>query len=286
MEFTIAVMGLIQSTIIARSLATKTGQLIDNNKEVTSQGLSNVAGSFLSCFPACGSFNRSAANLEAGAMTPLAGIVSALALALLVFGASPLIARLPMPVMAGILFIVASNLIKIKDIKRLLSIRSEVRIIFVITLITALYGTLADGVFLGVFLSIVAYLRSVSVPEIELLFGLEAEQYRPAGMERATVLKVAGSLFFGSVTGLEKFLVRLNTRNGRQEPLVIICEQIQNMDESALDVLTNEALKRRKADGDLFLWLGNHKLDTVIRGSRLPEVIGDDHLLYHEGTVL
>jgi len=129
----------------------------------------------------------------------------------------------------------------------------------------------------------VAYLRSVSVPEIELLFGLEAEQYQPAGVEQARVLKVSGSLFFGSVAGLEKFLVDLNTREGRQRPLVILCEQVRNMDESALEVLTNEALKRREAGGDLFLWLGDHKLDTVIRGSRLPGVIDDDHLLYHEG---
>jgi len=131
-------MGLIQSTIIARNLSAKTGQLIDNNKEIASQGLSNAVGSFLSCFPACGSFNRSAANLEAGALTPLSGIVSALALALLVFRANPLIARLPMPVMAEILFIVAPGLINLKDIRRLLSIRGEARIIFVITLITTL----------------------------------------------------------------------------------------------------------------------------------------------------
>jgi len=52
------------------------------------------------------------------------------------------------------------------------------------------------------------------------------------------------------------------------------------MDQSALDVPTNEAVKRRKAGGDLFLWLGDHKLDAVIRGSRLPGTIGDDHLFY------
>jgi len=279
--FSIALMGLIQSTIIARNLATKTGQLIDNNKEVASQGLSNIVGSFLSCFPACSSFNRSAANLEAGALTPLAGIISALALALLVFSASPLIARLPMPVMAGVLFLVASGLIKIKDLKRLLSMPGEARIIFVVTLITALYGTLADGVFLGAFLSIVAYLKSVSVPDIQLLFDPEAKQYRPSGVERAMVLRVSGSLFFGSVSRLEKFFINLNTRNGRQDPLIIICEQIQNIDESALDALVYEALKRRKAGGDLFLWLGNHRLDAVIRGSQLLEVIGNDHILYY-----
>lgn len=60
----------------------------------------------------------------------------------------------------------------------------------------------------------------------------------------------------------------------------MLCEQIQNMDQSALDVPTNEAVKRRKAGGDLFLWLGDHKLDAVIRGSRLPGTIGDDHLFY------
>jgi len=278
--FSISLMGLIQSIIIAKNLATETGQLIDNNKEIASQGLSNIAGSFLSCFPACGSFNRSSANLEAGASTPLAGIVSALMLALLVFSASPLIARLPLPAVAGILFIVATSLIKIKDIKRLLLVRGEARIIFVLTLITALYGNLSDGVFLGAFLSIAAYLRSVSVPKIELLFGLGANQYQPSGVGPSTILKISGSLFFGSITELEKFLVDLNIRDGRKRPLVILCEQVQNIDESALDVFTNEALKRRKVGGDLFLWLGDHKLDTMIYNSRLPEIIGNDHLLY------
>jgi len=69
-----AVLGLMQSAVIARSLAVKSRQSdVKFNQEALGQGLSNLLGSFFSCFTSCGSFNRSAANLAADARTPRRG---------------------------------------------------------------------------------------------------------------------------------------------------------------------------------------------------------------------
>ena len=177
------VLGLMQSAVIARSLAAKTGQQgLDINQEVVGQGLSNVVGSFLSCFPSCGSFNRSAANLESGAKTPLVGIISALALALLVFLASPVIAYMPVPVMAGVLFMVGAALVKIKDIRHLLNTKGEGRIVFLAVIGTTLFSGVDDGVYLGIFLSIAGYLRGMSRPEIEIMFDNEKQHFLLPGM--------------------------------------------------------------------------------------------------------
>ena len=99
-SFMIAFLGLMQSAVIARAMGVKSGQIVDINQEVIGQGLSNIGGSFLSCYPSCGSFNRSAANLEAGGRTPLTGIISAVVLALLVILAAPVLAHLPLSVVA------------------------------------------------------------------------------------------------------------------------------------------------------------------------------------------
>jgi len=79
----------------ASSLALKSGQRIDSNQEFIGQGLSNIAGSFFSSFPSTGSFNRSGANYEAGAKTPMASVYSSLFLLVIVLIVAPWVAYLP-----------------------------------------------------------------------------------------------------------------------------------------------------------------------------------------------
>jgi len=177
--FFIAFLGLIQASLIARSMAAKSGQHIDINQEILGQGYANLAGSFLSCFPSCSSFNRSASNFEAKARTPLSALISVAALIILVIFATPLIAELPIAVMSGILILVGVGLIKKNDIYKLLQENNETRIIFTLTLATTLYGGLNNAVFLGIALSIYTYLRATSKPSIELLNDNAANKYLP-----------------------------------------------------------------------------------------------------------
>jgi SulP family sulfate permease len=274
----------MQSCVIARAMAIKSGQNVDMNQEVIGQGLSNIGGSFLSCFPSCGSFNRSASNLETGAITPLAGVISAFALALLIFFANPIIAEMPITVMAGVLFLVGAGLIKIPDIKKLLQIRGDARIMFLLCLGTTVYGGLDKGVFLGIFLSVVAYLRSTSKPELDLFFGEDAQQYVPANLAgKATVLQISGSVFFGSVHTLEQVLSDLSKVDNRQGHLVLASEYLHHLDMAGAEILLQEVKKRQKNGYQIAFWLRDHNLDEVLRHSGLMDAVGKENIHYTYG---
>jgi len=177
--FFVAFLGLIQASVIARAMAEKSGQHIDVNQEALGQGIANLAGSFLSCFPSCSSFNRSASNYEAGAYTPLSALISVLTLIVIIIFATPVIAHMPIAVMSGVLLLVGAGLIKKNDIIKVFRENKETRLIFLLTFVATVYGGLDHAVFLGIILSIVSYLRIVSKPKIELLQGQAAKQYVP-----------------------------------------------------------------------------------------------------------
>ena len=278
--FMIAFLGLMQSAVIARAMAVKSGQHIDIDQEVIGQGLSNVAGSFFSCYPSCGSFNRSASNIETGGRTPLVGIVSAICLAALVVFAAPVIAQMPLSVMAGVLFLVGAGLIKPKDIKTLLSVRGENRVAFLLVLFTTVYGGLEWAVMLGIAISVILYLRAVSKPEVDVLFENEAHQYMPEGVEDATVVQLSGSIFFGSTHSIERAFADIAHEDQRKKLLIIAGEHIDNMDEAGVAALLTEASKRKQSGGDMMLWLRNHKLDSLLERTGLMQMIGKDNIHY------
>lgn len=253
-----AVLGLMQSAVIARSLAAKSRQQgLDINQEVVGQGLSNVVGSFLSCFVSCGSFNRSAANLEAGAKTPLAGFVSAFALAGLVIVAAPLIKYLPIPVMAGVLFLVGAALVKPSEIKHLLAVKGGTRIVFVLVLATTLFSGVDDGVYLGIFLSIAGYLRGMSRPEVETVIDPLKENFLLPGMkaEDTTTISISGSLFFGSAQHLEKALTNIAIEDDRKKHLLILGNYLNGLDVSGASALAQEAAQRQANGQKAGIWL-------------------------------
>jgi SulP family sulfate permease len=245
------------------------------------QGLSNVIGSFLSCFVSCASFNRSAANLEAGARTPLAGLVSALALALLVFLAAPLIAWLPLPVMAGVLVLVGAALVKVQDIRHLLATRGGGRIVFVMVLLTTLVGGIDDGVYLGIFLSIAGYLRGMSRPDVEVMFENEKKHFLLPGMalETTTGISIAGSLFFGSTSHLERALANIAAEDGRRHDLVLLCNYMNGIDVSGATALTQEAVKRRAAGRLAVVWLREEHVKDPAVLKVLHKGFGVEHVI-------
>jgi SulP family sulfate permease len=109
-------LALAEALSIARSVAARSGAVLNGNREVFAQGLANLGGAFTSCYPASGSFNRSGVNVAAGASTPLAAISAALFLILMVSFVAPLSAWLPHAAVAGVLLMVALALIDRREI--------------------------------------------------------------------------------------------------------------------------------------------------------------------------
>jgi SulP family sulfate permease len=112
-------LGLTEASAIARSLALRGGEQIDGNQEFIGQGLANIAGSFFSAYPSSGSFNRSGVNIASGARTPLAAASAALWLVAILALIKPLAGYLALPVIAGLLLVVAWRLIDFAGIRHL-----------------------------------------------------------------------------------------------------------------------------------------------------------------------
>jgi len=112
-------LGLTEASAIARSLALRSHEKVDGNQEFIGQGLANIAGSFFSAYPSSGSFNRSGVNIASGARTPLAAASAALWLIAILALVKPLAAYLAMPVIAGLLLVVAWRLIDFGGIRHI-----------------------------------------------------------------------------------------------------------------------------------------------------------------------
>ena len=150
----IAVLGLTEAIAIARSVALRSGQKIDNNQEVVGQGLSNLVGSFLSAYPSSGSFTRSGLNFDAGAKTPLAAVFAALFLMIILALIARWITYLPMAAMAGILFLVAWGLIDRKEIVAIFRGPRHEPVVLMVTFVATLVVQLEYAVFIGIAVSL------------------------------------------------------------------------------------------------------------------------------------
>ena len=92
---------------MAKAIAAQTRQKLDMNQQCLSEGLANFSGSFFQCFPGSGSLTRSAINQQAGAATQWSGVVSAVAVALIMLVFAPYARFIPRAALAGILMVSA-----------------------------------------------------------------------------------------------------------------------------------------------------------------------------------
>ena len=140
---------LTEAVSIARSISMRSGQAIDGNQEFIGQGLSNIAGSFFSAYVATGSFNRSGANYDAGAKTPLAAVFAGILLVIVVLLFAPITAYLPHAAMAGLLVLVAWRLIDFHQIRSIIRSDRKETLVMAVTFFGALFLELEFAISAG-----------------------------------------------------------------------------------------------------------------------------------------
>ena len=107
----IAFLGLLEALAIAKSIANRTHQQLDYNRQCRAEGLANLVGAFFQCLPGSGSLTRSAINFQAGAISRMSGLFAAGAVALVVVLLAPMARYVPKPALAGLLLVTATRLI-------------------------------------------------------------------------------------------------------------------------------------------------------------------------------
>jgi SulP family sulfate permease len=215
----IAFLATLENTVMAKSLASRTGSRTEINQDMMAVGMSNLACAFTAAMPSSGSLTRSALNYESdarsGLSSILAGFFCLIALFLFAFLIPNPVAFIPKAALAGLVIAVAASLIKKKNIRICLRSTPEDGGVLILTFLASLIFPLYVAIFIGVSLSIFLFLRKVSRPhlvEYEIcdngeLRELDQKQKRPN--PAISIVHVEGSLFFGAADLFQSQVQRL-----------------------------------------------------------------------------
>ena len=215
--FAIALLGAIESLLSATVADGMTGVRHDSNQELVGQGIANMASSMFGGFAATGAIARTATNVRNGGNSPLAGIVHAAVIALVLVSLAPLAYNVPLAALAAILFVVAYNMSQIGHIVRtaMRAPRTDVLVMF-ITLGLTVFTDLVLAVEVGIILAMLNFLRRMS-STVEVRPLAEAELAKRTGSsdiavpEGVLVYTVDGPFFFGAVDQFEQALLHTHT---------------------------------------------------------------------------
>ena len=260
--FAIALLGLIEASSIGRSIATKSNQRINSNQEFIGQGTSNIVGSFFSSYASSGSFTRSGVNFESGARTPLSAILAALFLMVIVLLVAPLISYLPLAAMAGVILLVAYNLIDFKNIKKTFTYSKSESVIFTATFLATLLFELEFAIYLGVLLSLMLFIAKTSTPDVHTLaFGTppgkgdrRLQSIRKAPLVQCPQLKIIRidmSIYFGSINHIQKQISQI-VDNQRIYHILIVASGVNFIDLAGIEALLIENKRLKAQNGSLY----------------------------------
>lgn len=275
----LAILGLVEAAAISRSIALNTHQKLNVNQEFVSQGISNVVSSFFSCYTSSGSFTRSSINYQAGAKTPMSAIFSAIGLMIVVLLFAKYAAYLPKPAMGGIILLVGYNLIDKSQIKKAYKASGRELIVLGITLFGTLFFDLEFALLVGILTSFFFYMEKTSKPNIAVL-GLDSDKnliniIRNDDAKECSNLKIIridGSLYFGSIEKISKYLTNLY-ENNKVQHVLIAADGINFIDLAAAEWLTSEIIKWRKNRGGIyFAGLKLISQDVLLKGGFVDEI--------------
>ena len=276
----VTLFALTEAVSISRSLAARTGELVDGNQEFVGQGLSNIVGSFFSAYVATGSFNRSAVNAQAGARTPIAAILAGVLLVGLVVAVAPLLAYLPMPAMAAILFLVAWGIVDVHQIRTIVRASTADAAVLWATFAATLLFPLDFAIILGVFLSLIIYLRQASRPSVVVRVpdpDKPKRRFSTAGSlpqcPQLAIVRIDGALFFGAVSYVAERLRLIAKRNPLQQHLLLLARSVGYVDVAGAEMLAREVRVRRAAGGQVYFHqIKEGPMEILRRGGYYDEI--------------
>ena len=260
----ISLVGFVESVSVAQTLAAKRRQRIDPNQELIALGLANVGAGVSGGSPVSGGFSRSVVNFDAGAVTPLAGALTAVGIALSTLMLTTPLAFLPKATLAATIIVAVGTLIDLSAIRRTWAYSRVDGVAMVATLALTLFHGVESGILTGVALSLGLHLYRTSQPHSAVVGrvpGTEhfrnVERHHVETNQQVALLRIDESLYFANARYLEDTVLELVSRRPGLRDLVLTCQAVNIIDASALESL--EAINSRLSDAGVRLHLAEVK---------------------------
>lgn len=272
---TIALLGAIESLLCARvadNICTQPRH--DPNQELMAQGVANFVVPFFGGIPATGTIARTVTNVRAGATSPIAGIVHALTLLVVVLLAAPLALNVPLAALAGILLYVAWNMGEWHEFVRLKQFSLQYRTILVGTFVLTVVFDLTVAVEVGLILACVFFIyRMSTLFRVRPAAPAAEEGTLPPGVQ---VFELFGSLFFGAVGKIEALPAQVSDGT---RAVVMEMHRMISMDTSGLDALQQFHRMLQSRGIALVLANVNEQPLSLMRRSGFELAIGPENIV-------
>lgn len=281
--FTIAILAAIESLL---SCVVADGMINGNhrsNMELAAQGAGNVASALFGGIPATGAIARTAANIKNGGRTPVAGMVHAVVLFLVLLVLMPYAGWIPMPTIAAILFIVAYNMCQWRPFVRLVKTapKSDIAVLVITFMLTVVFD-LVVAIEVGMVLACLLFMKRMSdetgvrnwshTDEISDEVR-DAERARMRDIPSSiSVCEITGPLFFGAADQIGLISVTEKTKC-----LILRMRGVPALDSTAMNSLTSLYEKCRKKKITLILSHVNDQPMRVIRKAGFDTLIGKEN---------
>jgi SulP family sulfate permease len=284
--FTIAMLGAIESLLSATVADGVTGDRQNSNTELIAQGAANLVTPLFGGIPVTGAIARTMTNINNGGRTPIAGIVHALVLLLILLFLGPLTKHIPMACLAGVLIIVSYNMSEWRTFRSLLkNPKSDVIVLLVTFFLTVIFD-LTIAIEMGILLAMVLLVRrisetsNISVIKDELNMESDAEKTAdndklilPKGVE---VYEIDGPFFFGIANKFEASMRTIGTK--RPKVRIIRMRKVPFMDSTGLHNLESLYRLSDKEGIQLVLSGVNDKIKAMLDKSGLANKVGKENI--------
>ena len=282
---TIAFLASIESLLSAVVADGMIGKKHNSNMELIAGGIANIASALFGGIPVTGAIARTAANVKNGGRTPIAGIVHAITLLLIMLIFMPLAKMIPMTTLAAILVVVAYNMSEWRSFRGILnSTKSDSTILLVTFFLTVLFD-LVIAIEVGMVIAMFLFVRrmsdnklieNVSHETAQLIEEDEDDEQAISGLsaqfdQKIAIYEINGPLFFGVVN---TFLDMLNELRSTTEVLILRMDNVHSMDASALNALSQIEKRCRKQKIKILYAQVNNQPQKLLNKSGFSNKVG------------
>jgi SulP family sulfate permease len=275
--FAIALLGAIESLLTAVVADGMTGARHDSNQELIGQGMANLVAPLFGGFAATGAIARTATSIRNGATSPVAGIVHAVFLLLVILLLAPWAAHIPLAALAAILWFVAWNMADAPHVWRLLRTAPLAdRFLLAITFFLTVFVDLVVAVNVGVVLASLLFMRRMAET-----VRVEQQTFDDDSGEdiklppSVLVYRVEGPFFFGAAEKLESTLERVQLG---VETVVLRLGRVPFMDATGIHTLA-EIVQRFQRHRVRVILCGIHEeLRGTLEAAGIPRLVGEANI--------
>lgn len=282
--FAIALLSVMESVSVAKSIASSSGQRLSINQEIFGLGLGNLTSAFLMGMPVSGSPSRSYFNYSNGAQTRFSAIINGVVVAAFLFSFGYLVTMIPVAALSALLLYSALSIINTKQFFLCVKATSSDAFVLWLTLLSCIFFSLDVAFYIGTALSITLYLKKAAVPQLVEYDIDESGELRNIDYTSShehkdiRVIKVEGELFFGAADLFQNTLKTIAEDDTNTKVIILQLKNARDIDATGCLALQQlyEYLKGSKRH--LLLCGITFQVWEVLSDAGLVEQVGKENL--------